>query len=79
MVKNLPAILETWVRSLGWEDPLEEGMATHSTILAGRIHMDTGACQATVPWGLKEWDTTDQLSTANSNTDKVLHIFKNFP
>ena len=36
-VKNLPAILETWVRSLGWEDPLEEGMATHSSILAWRI------------------------------------------
>ena len=34
MVKNLPAMQETWVRSLGWEDPLEEGMATHSSILA---------------------------------------------
>ena len=34
MVKNLPAIQETWVRSLGWEDPLEKGMATHSNILA---------------------------------------------
>ena len=33
-VKNLPAMRETWVRSLGWEDPLEEGMATHSNILA---------------------------------------------
>ena len=37
MVKNLPAKGETWVRSLGWEDPLEEGMATHSSILAWRI------------------------------------------
>ena len=37
MVKNLPAIWETWVQSLGWEDPLEEGMATHSSILAWRI------------------------------------------
>ena len=37
MVKNLPALWETWVRSLGWEDPLEEGMATHSSILAWRI------------------------------------------
>ena len=34
MVKNLPTIWETWVQSLGWEDPLEEGMATHSNILA---------------------------------------------
>ena len=36
MVKNLPAVLKTWVQSLGWEDPLEEGMATHSIILAWR-------------------------------------------
>ena len=38
--KNPPAMQETWVRSLGWEDPLEEGMATHSSILAWRIPMD---------------------------------------
>ena len=37
MVKNLPAMRKTWVRSLGWEDPLEKGMATHSSILAWRI------------------------------------------
>ena len=37
MVKNLPAMWETWVRSLGWEDPPEEGMATHSSLLAWRI------------------------------------------
>ena len=36
-VKNLPAMQETWVRSLGWEDPLEKGMATHSSILAWRV------------------------------------------
>ena len=36
-VKNSPALWETWVGSLGWEDPLEEGMATHSSILAWRI------------------------------------------
>ena len=36
-VKNLPAMWETWVRSLGWEDPLEKGKATHSNILAWRI------------------------------------------
>ena len=47
MVKNLPAMRETWVRSLGWEDPLEEGMATHSSILAWRILMGKGAWQAT--------------------------------
>ena len=37
MVKNLPAMQETWVQPLGWEDPLEKGMATHSSILAWRI------------------------------------------
>ena len=37
MVKNLPAMRETWVQSLGWEDPLEKGMATHSSILTWRI------------------------------------------
>ena len=37
MVKNLPAMQETWVRSLGWDDPLEKGMATHSSVLAWRI------------------------------------------
>ena len=39
LVKNPPAMQETWVQSLGWEDPLEEGMATHSSILAWRIFM----------------------------------------
>jgi len=36
-VKNLPAMRETWVQFLGWEDPLEKGMATHSSIIAWRI------------------------------------------
>ena len=36
-VQNLPAVLETWVRFLGWEDPLEKGMGTHSSILVWRI------------------------------------------
>ena len=44
-----PAMWETWVRSLGWEDPLEEGMATHSSILAWRIPLDRRALWATVP------------------------------
>ena len=43
MVKNPPVMQEAWVRSLGWEDPLEEGIATHSSILAWRIPMDRGA------------------------------------
>ena len=61
MVKNPPEKGETWIRSLGWEDPLEEGIATYSSILAWRI-----------PWtdepgglwsqGCKELDMTEQLS-----------------
>ena len=48
MVKNLSAMRETQVQSLGWQDPLEEGMATRSSILAWRIPMDRGSQQATV-------------------------------
>ena len=48
MVKNLRAMFEVWVRSQGWEDPLEESMATHSSILAWRIPMDRGAWWAAV-------------------------------
>ena len=43
LVKNLPAMQETWVQSLGWEDPLEEGMATHSSVFAWRIPIDRRA------------------------------------
>ena len=48
MVKNLPAMQETWARSLGLEDPLAETMATHSNILSWRMPMNRGAWQATV-------------------------------
>ena len=47
MVQNLPAMQQTCVQSLGWEDPLEEGTATHCSILAWRIPMERGAWQAT--------------------------------
>ena len=51
LAKNLPAQagdIRAWVRSLGWQDPLEEGMATHSSVLAWRIPMDRGDWQAAV-------------------------------
>ena len=48
LVKNLPTMQETRVQSLGWEDPLEKGMADHSSVLAWRI-----------PWGCKELDTNE--------------------
>ena len=63
-VKNLPAMQESWVQSLGWEDLLEEGMPTHSSILAWRIPMDRGTWQATVHGVTKESDMTEWLSTA---------------
>ena len=53
MVKNLPAVQETWVQSLGQEDPLEKGMATHSSVLAWRITWTNS------PWGHKELNTTE--------------------
>ena len=59
MVQNLPAVWETWVPSLGWEDPLEEGMATHSSILAWRIPMDRGAWRVTVHRGHRELDMAE--------------------
>ena len=55
LVKNLLAMQESWVRSLGWEDPLEKGKATLSSILAWRIPWD---CIVS-PWGSKEADTTE--------------------
>ena len=58
MVKNLPAVQETWVQSLGWEGPLEEGMATHSSIIAWRIPMDRGTRWATVH-GVAELDMSE--------------------
>ena len=51
LVKNPPAVQETWVQSLRWEDPLEKGKATHSSILAWRILYS--------PWGRKKPDMTE--------------------
>ena len=55
MVKNPPAMWETWVQSLGQEDPPEKEMATHSRILAWRIPMDRGDWQASVHRITKSW------------------------
>ena len=57
MVKNLPAMQETWVHSLGWEDLLEKRKAAHSSILAWRIPWTIYSS-----WGHKESDMTEQLS-----------------
>ena len=58
MVKNPLSMQETWVRSLGWEDPLEEDMATHSSILAGEFHGQRGLAGHSL-WGRKELDMTE--------------------
>ena len=54
-VKSSPAMRETWVRSLGWEDPLEEDTATHASILAWRILMDRGAWWPAVHRVTESW------------------------
>ena len=63
MVKNPPGMWETWVRSLGWEDPLEEGRQRTSLFLPGESHRQRSLAGCS-PWGLKESDTTEGLSTA---------------
>ena len=60
-VKNLPAIWETQVQSLVWEDPLKKGMATHSSILAWRIPWTEEPVGYSL-WGCKELDMTEQIS-----------------
>ena len=64
-VKNTPAMWETWVQSLYWGDPLEEGMATHSSIIAWRSPMDRGAWWDTVHGVTKSW--TDWVTKHLSN------------
>ena len=62
-VKNPRSMQETWARTLGWEDPLEKGMAAHSCFLAWRIPMDRGTWWATTH-GVAELDMTERLSRA---------------
>ena len=64
-VKNSPAMQETQVQSLSWEDPLEKGKATHPSILAGRISW-TRRLAGYSPWSCKELDTTERLSRSLS-------------
>ena len=66
MVKNLPVMQETQVQSLRWEDPLEEGTATHFDILPG-VHGQRSVMGYS-PWGLKESDTIEQLTLSLDQT-----------
>ena len=76
LVKNLPAIRDTWVHSLGWEDPLEKGKATTPVFWPGEFH---GLYS---PWGHKESDTTEQLwfhfTPSQSHSPKIKCLLK-FP
>ena len=68
MVKNLLAVQETWVRSLGWEDPLKEGMANHSSILVWRIPW------AEEPGGLQSMGLQMSWSQLKPLSTHVVHI-----
>ena len=70
LVKNPPAMWETWVWSLGWEDPLEKGKTTHSNILAQRTPWTFS------PWGCKESDMTDRLSLHFTHIDTQRNIIQ---
>ena len=74
-VKRLPAMWETWVRSLGQEDPLEKEMATHSSILAWRIPWTEEPGGLYSPWGHKESDMTERLHSHFSNLEKHFFFF----
>ena len=67
MVKNLPAMQGTPVQSLAWEDPLEEEMATHSSILAGVPWTEESSRPQSI-WGRKELDNTKQITRARTHT-----------
>ena len=70
-VKRLPAVQETWVRPLGWEDPLEKDMATRSRMLACKIPWteEPGGCS---PWGRQESDLTGRLESTRTPTTMKL-------
>ena len=72
-IKNPPAMQESWVRSLGWEDPLEKGKATHSSILAWKIPWTIYS-----PWGHKESDMTERLSLHFTSLHASIAFSQNF-
>ena len=67
-VKNPPAMWKTWIQSLGQEDPLEEGMAIHSSILVWRIPHEQRSLEGYSPWGGKELDMTKLSNEAQHST-----------
>ena len=74
MVKNMPAMQETGVRSLGQEGPLEKGMATHSNILVWRIPLPEDPVSYNL-WDHKELDTTERLTLSGDFSRSSKHIY----
>ena len=73
LVKNLPAMRETWVRSLGWEDPLEGSWQPTPVFSPGESHGQRSLVGYS-PWGHKESDMTEQLSTTHMNLVAPWHV-----
>ena len=74
MVKNLPETQETWVQSLGGEDPLEKGTATHSSILAQRIPKDRGVWWDTVYGDVRAGHINSNRSQGQLGSDKPVRL-----
>ena len=81
MIKNEPAVWETWVQSLGWEDPLEKEMATHSSILAQKIpwtEEPVRSLSTLCPWGCEESDMTEKLSFSGVKEEEPSYVLRQF-
>ena len=81
MVKNPPAMLETWVRSLGWEDPLEKEMVTHSSILEWRIPWteESGRLQSMESRRVRHFWATNTHTKYLNRASQVVLVVKNLP
>ena len=75
IIKNPPAMWETWVPSLGWEDPLEEGMTNPLQYSYLENPHGQRSLRGYSPWGRKELDTTEQLSTAQYRVSLDVKMF----
>ena len=71
LVKNLPAMRETWVQSWGWEDPLEKGKTYSLQYCSLENSMDS-------PWGRKESDTTEQLSLSGGKHISIVRLVREY-
>ena len=78
MKRNPPAMQETWVRSLGWEDPLEEDMATHSSFLAWKIPWTEQSGWLYSPWGCKESNVNEHEYEHKVYTSRLLLLLSRF-